>query len=165
MSIILYYLHNPWYDFIIIGKKLDDVFASSSRTDTGEFKEPDEIDGKVRWQIIQLDPNDQRTQPSLSETSQTEDDEVTEVVYRQGVYMAWEDTLGDLRNAFIETNQLDPEDLHFLFLQSDVLGEYIEVESERTVCLGRLDHFVTESRTLFIESVDPGKPVHVDQEG
>ena len=79
--------------------------------------------------------------------------------------MAWEDTLGDLRNAFIETNQLDPEDLHFLFLQSDVLGEYIEVESERTVCLGRLDHFVTESRTLFIESVDPGKPVHVDQEG
>ena len=143
--------------FLFIGKKLNDVFATSAGTDIGEFKEPDEIDGKVRWQIIQLYPSDQSSEHSLSNSSQTEDDDVTEVVYRQGVYMTWEDTLCDLRNAFIETNQLDPEDMLFLFLQSDVLGEYIEIDSENTLCLGRLNYPVIESKTLYIESVDPCK--------
>ena len=143
--------------FLFIGKKLNDVFATSAGTDIGEFKEPDEIGGKVRWQIIQLYPSDQSSEHSLSNSSQTEDDDVTEVVYRQGVYMTWEDTLCDLRNAFIETNQLDPEDLLFLFLQSDVLGEYIEIDSENALCLGRLNYPVIESRTLYIESVDPCK--------
>lgn len=141
-----------------VGKKIGDVFASSRSTDIEEFKEPDEIDGKLRWQLIQLDPSsNQRSGDSLSKPSQTGDDEVMEVVYRQGVYLGLEETLCDLRDAFIETDQLDQEDLYFLFLQSDVLGEYIEVESEKNVCLGGLDHAVLESRTIYIEPIDSGK--------
>ena len=136
-----------------LGKKLSDVF--SSEVDTGEFQEPDEMGGKLRWQVILLEPlisDHQHSTISLSD-----DEGVDEVTYRQGVYLEWTNTLADLRRAFIDTHQLDKEELTFCFLWSDVIGEHIDIAAESSLQLSKLGRAATRNRTVYIERVDPGE--------
>ena len=130
-----------------------EVFCNN--VDTDEFQELDKMNGKLRWQITLLEvmDSDQQSHISLSDNEQ-----VTETQYRQGVYMDWENTLHDLRNAFIGTRQIEREEAAFCFLWTDVPGEHIDVASESSTCLKELSRSSTvTSRTVYIERVDPGE--------
>ena len=131
---------------------LSDVFSSD--VDTGEFQEPDQMGGKLRWQVILLEPaiSEQHSDISLSD-----DESVSEFAYRQGVYLEWTNTLADLRTAFIDTNQIDEEERAFCFLWSDVLGEHIDIAAESGLQLSKLGHAAARNRTVYIEGVDPGR--------
>lgn len=135
-----------------IGKTLSDVFVSE--IDTGEFKEPEEMEGKLRWQIILVESTDIEEQSS---TSLSDEEGITETVYGQGVYIRWEDTLKDLRNAFIETKQIEHDEASFCFLWTDIPGEQIDITSEGTQEMRRLSRSIIKSRIVHIERVDPGK--------
>ena len=178
-----------------------DVFISSSPVaETGaavEFMEPQEIDGKVRWQIIQVmseersssedannnitdrdggihlesresDRSDVVTKDSQkldSNRSDKEKDaptaqqqELTEVVYKKGVYLNNDATLRDLRNQFVDSDQLDQNEiLHFQFLNSDVPGDNIDIEIEDEILLSQIERNLIQRRTLYIEKIDAGK--------
>ena len=110
--------------------------------------------GKLRWQIklLEVMDSDQQSNISLSD-----DEQVTETQYRQGVYMDWENTLYDLRNAFIDTRQIESEEAAFCFLWTDVPGEHIDVASESSTRLHTLSRSTVTSRTVYIERVDPGE--------
>lgn len=162
------------------GKSLKDVFATSPMSETGstvEFEEPLEMDGKLRWQIIRvlsegvkgslversaLESGDS-SRPS-SQTQQVEDEEddlsseQTELVYANGMYLSGEACLKELRNAFVDSDQLEESDgLHFQFLQSDVPGDRIELDTEDEVLLCQIEDSLVQRRTLYIECIDPGK--------
>ena len=107
------------------------------KEEQAEFKEPSQLNGKQRWQIIQLlFKNDEKgTRPQLRVKSKSEtkskvewqiaseglgdkhamsasddNDTFTEVHYKKGVYLHPDATLKDLRNTFIDSYQLDAED-------------------------------------------------------
>ena len=150
------------------------------KEEQAEFKEPPQLNGKQRWQIIQLlfknDEEGGRVK-SKSETKSKvkwhiaseeglgdkhamlagdDNDTFTEVYYKQGVYLHPDATLKDLRNAFIDSNQLDAEDRMFCFLNSDVPGDYIVIDTEDEVMLSQIEHNLVQPRTLYIEWRDPG---------
>lgn len=144
------------YNFSL-GKRLSDVF--SPKVDTGELKEPEKMDGKWRWQISLLEmmePDQQSINESLQSDTAEDEEDISETLYRQGVYMNWENTLLDLRTAFIDTKQIEKDEASFCFLWTDVLGEHIDIDSESGTCLSRLSRSAVSSRTVYIERVDQG---------
>ena len=153
------------------------------KEEQAEFKEPSQLNGMQRWQIIQLlfkNEKGSRPQVSVKPKSETkskvkwqiaseevlgdkhatsasdDNDTFTEVYYKQGVYLHPDATLKDLRNAFIDSNQLDAEDCMFCFLNSDVPGDYIVIDTEEEVMLSQIEHNLVQPRTLYIECRDPG---------
>ena len=132
------------------------------------------MDGKLRWQIIRvlsegtkgnfaergaLESGDS-SRPS-SQAQQVEEDfssQQTELVYPNGVYLNEEACLKDLRNEFVDSDQLgDSDGLHFQFLRSDVPGDRIELDTEDEVLLCQIEDSLVQKRTLYIECIDPGK--------
>jgi len=79
-----------------------------------------------------------------------------EMIYKRGVYLDVDATMKDLRNGFIESNQLDAKDRIFQFLKSDVPGDYIEIDTEDEVMLAQIEHNLVQPKTFYIESLDPG---------
>jgi len=172
------------------GSKLKDIFPKQNDEQVN-FKEPPQLNGKQRWQIIQLLPEkdereagsrppveletpsppkaekkDPKTENTASEAGLDEgqansvsDDNETitiEMIYKRGVYLDVDATMKDLRNGFIESNQLDAKDRIFQFLKSDVPGDYIEIDTEDEVMLAQIEHNLVQPKTFYIESLDPG---------
>ena len=154
------------------------------KEEQAEFKEPPQLNGKQRWQIIQVlfknDEKGSRPQVRVKSKSETkskvnwqiaseeglgdkhavsagdDNDTFTEVYYKKGIYLHPDATLKDLRNAFIDSNQLDAEDRMFCFLNSDVPRDYIVIDTEDEVMLSQIEHNLVQPRTLYIECRDPG---------
>ncbi len=163
-----------------------------------DFEEPLEVNGQVRWQIIQVVtegdisigraniPEIEDEDSASKETTEgaatnggkkakekessadakrdksnedgTASSQGQEVVYKRGVYLFEDASLRELRNAFVETKQLDNQKgTHFQFLRSDVEGDKIEIETEDDILLNQIEHSLTSRRTMFIEMVDSGK--------
>ena len=185
------------HSFILsIGKSINELFPATTRSSHGkvsDFEEPLEMNGQVRWQVIQVVSEGEITSATptsveesprdkdrhgkrniSSEESKHNEKEITEgksrdssakasdnaheVVYRKGVYLFDDATLRELRNGFIETEQLDSKrGTHFQFLRSDVVGDKIDIETEDEVMLHQIEHSLTVEKTIFIEMTDPGK--------
>lgn len=174
---------------------MNDFFIPSPMSETGavmEFKEPFEISGAYRWQIVRVlsdvgsegrksDLTDRdggitldsrESSRPVSKTPNPEpdgsdkdrdiqshqDEEQTEMVYRGGIYLTADASLKDLRNQFINSEQLEEGDgLHFQFLKSDVPGDRIELDTEDEVLLCQIEESLLQKRTMYIETIDPGK--------
>ena len=95
---------------------------------------------------------DERQANSVSDDNET----MIEVVYKRGVYLRADATLKDLRNGFVDSNQLDAKDRIFQFLKSDVPGDYIEIDTEDEVMLAQIEHNLVQPNTIYIESLEQG---------
>ena len=82
---------------------------------------------------------------------------VVEVIYRKGVYLSESASLKDLRNAFIDSKQLDSKDHAFQFLCSDVPGDAFLIETENETLLHQIEHSLLDKRTVYIEVINPGE--------
>ena len=98
-----------------------------------------------------------RSKYSDESRTESEDDHMTEVVYKRGVYLPPDATLKDLRNGFIEMENLEYNDRYFHLLKSDVPGDRIDIDTEDEVLLNQIEHTLVQQRTVYIENVDPGK--------
>jgi hypothetical protein len=114
-----------------------------------------------------LKSEESRTRQSVVETpeenagkegdSMTHQHEQTELAYR-AMYLPSGATLKDLRNMFVESEQLDKKNgLHFQFLLSDVPGDKIELDTEDEVLLSQIESRLVQKRTLYIETIDPSE--------
>lgn len=90
-----------------------------------------------------------------------EDDHMTEILYKRGIYLAPDATLKDLRNSFIEQEKLERNDCCFQLLKSDVPGDFIEIDTEEEVLLSQIEHSMVQPRTMYIEDIDPGTCVYI----
>ena len=131
----------------------------------GKFKEPDQMGTKLRWEIIQLLPieksKDVKSEPPSDTASEKElqlcledSDEFEEEVYPKGVYLEPTSSLKDLRNNFINTNQLEMNEAHFQFLYSDTPGDTIPIDNEEEI---QLERFSERERTIYIQAIDKGE--------
>jgi len=179
------------------GKSLNELFpkARNSSGKIPDFEEPLQMNGQVRWQIIQVVSEGEITSstPTALEGSPEENDRggkrndsyeknkrdekesnsgksgdnvaggsehAHEIVYKKGVYLFDDATLRELRNGFIETEQLDTKKgTLFQFLHSDVVGDKIDIETEDEILLNQIEHSLTVKKTMFIEMIDPGKSI------
>lgn len=163
---------------LAIGKNTDKT------SQTGEFKEPDKLGTKYRWQIIQLIPDsskdtpsppqsafDERSKTATSQLSSKIDDDsfpekntktspgseresFIKTEYWKGVYLEETATLKELRNEFIDSNQLEEENIFFQFLQSDTPGDFIPIDNEEDTKLTSVN--TVYKRTIYIECIDKG---------
>ena len=153
-------------------------------THTGAFKEPDKLGTKLRWQIIQLIPDcskdtpsppksacDERSKTATSQLSSKMDDDsfpeknktflssekesFIKIEYWKGVYLEETATLKELRNEFIDSDQLEEENLFFQFLQSDTPGDFIPIDNEEDTKLTSVN--TVYKRTIYIERIDKGQ--------
>ena len=176
---------------MLTGVALKDLFSKDSNVD--EFKEPELIGTKQRWQIIQIIPSSTptpTTSPTLMMDSKDEEemkekeklnvesgieiesitsaDETPEIYptpasmvtqvyqiiqYKKGVYMDRNASLKDLRNAFVDSKQLDDSNVYFQFLHSDTSGDYIAIDNEEETLLSSLEPNLQTPRTVYIESI------------
>lgn len=85
--------------------------------------------------------------------------EQTELAYNGGVYLPLDATLKDLRNKFVDSEQLQDHNdgVHFQFLLSDVPGDRIELDTEDEVLLCQIESSLVQRRTLYIETIDPSE--------
>uniref|UniRef100_A0A1X7V0T6 MYND-type domain-containing protein n=1 Tax=Amphimedon queenslandica TaxID=400682 RepID=A0A1X7V0T6_AMPQE len=135
----------------------------SETGEVGQFKEPEKIGSKLRWQIIKLIPVEK---PKKSETQKEDDDstsenelqlcleesdEFEEEIYLKGVYLEPTSTLKDLRNNFIDSNQLETSDVYFQFLNSDTPGDLVQIDNEEEI---KLERFEEREKTLYIQAID-----------
>ena len=97
-----------------------------------------------------------RSKYSEEGRNESEDDQMSEIVYKQGVYLSPDATLKDLRNGFIEQEKLEAHERFFQLLKSDVPGDIIEIDTEEEVLLSQIEHTLVQQRTVYIETVDPG---------
>ena len=172
---------------IFSGSDLKDMFPKQ-KDSTEDFQEPPELNGKLRWQIVQVLATKEEEQearkvsfsigdskPELRgsvgsdmeheasdklpshQMSHSDDEQMTEVVYKRGIYLSTNATLKDLRNAFIDSRQIEPEERMFQFLNSDVLGDSITIDTEDEVLLEQIEHRLVQHRTVYIETLAPGK--------
>ena len=81
---------------------------------------------------------------------------MSEIVYKRGVYLTPDATLKDLRNGFIEVENLEANDRYFQLLWSEFPGDFIEIDTEEEVLLNQIEHTLVRQRTMYIENVDPG---------
>lgn len=166
-----------------------------------KFKEPPVLNGKQRWQIIQLlkeenasrnkvdQPGDDSSKNAASDvrlTSASSTDEllagsstdviqrekekskeegredgasarVVEIVYQKGVYLPEDASLKDLRNAFIDSRQLDSSDgAAFQFLHADVPGEAFLIDVEEDTLLSQIHDSLADKQTVYIETINLG---------
>ena len=80
---------------------------------------------------------------------------VSEIVYNCGVYLAPTKTLKDLRNAFLDSGQVDKKELFFQFLRGDTPGDLIPIDTEEEIELSSLEP--TTNRTMHIEAISKGE--------
>ena len=97
-----------------------------------------------------------RSKYSEDGRNESEDDQMSEIVYKQGVYLSPDATLKDLRNGFIEQEKLEAHERYFQLLKSDVPGDIIEIDTEEEVLLSQIEQTLIQQRTVYIENVDPG---------
>lgn len=116
--------------------------VSSMELNSGKDKDADEEGAPTRQQSSDAD------------TGSTE--RVAEVVYERGVYLDSTATLKDLRNSFLDSNQLDSNDRLFQFLQSDIPGDYVDIDTEDEVALTQIQDRLVQTRTLYIEALEKG---------
>ena len=183
---------------LLLGKDLTDLFSSG--TSVEDFKEPEQIGIKRRWQIIQIIPTStepssiprsplpttERLMPKQSidlqeagenlkvesgievesidgdefeQRAQTPEtmqhsDGYQEVLYRKGIYLDSNATLKDLRNGFINSDQIDHKNRFFQFLNSDMPGDSIPIDNEEDVLLSKLESNLLSPKTIYIEPVN-----------
>eukprot|EP00731_Ephydatia_muelleri_P025010 Em0017g93a len=167
------------------GAKLKDLFPSGPKGE--EFKEPPTMNGRLRWQIVQLtdstkedtpikgkkkDPSPGQPQKPATEAGKegeehgtqegSKEEGMEEVIYRRGVYLAPTATLRDLRNGFVETRQTSLEHRMFLFLRSDILGDHFDISSEEGTRLAHIQGSLVQPQTMYIQSL-PRNVCQVDQ--
>ena len=143
-----------------------------------EFKEPPTINGRLRWQIVQLtdttkedtpikgwmkDPSTGQPQQPVAEAGKegeegvaregSKEEGMEEMVYRRGVYLDPNATLRDLRNGFVETRQTSLEHRMFLFLRSDILGDHFDISSEEGTRLAHIQGSLVQPQTMYIQSL------------
>ena len=98
-------------------------------------------------------------QPLQSQPNQPSplQDQSMEIEYKKGMYMGDTATLKDLRNQFIDSGQVDKENLFFQFLRSDMLGDYIPIDEEEETKLTNLHPYLVQPQTLYVERLEGGK--------
>ena len=108
-------------------------------------------------EVSKLTKDKSRSKYSDESRTESEDDHMTEVEYKRGVYLAPDATLKDLRNSFIEMEHLEFDDRYFHLLKSDVPGDIIDIDTEDETLLSQIEHTLVQQRTMYIENIDPGK--------
>ena len=87
---------------------------------------------------------------------------IVEIVYQKGVYLPEDGSLKDLRNAFIDSNQMDSSGSHaFQFLHADVPGDAFLIDVEEDTLLSQICNSLTDKRTVYIETINPGLRITV----
>ena len=132
------------------GKSRDELNSGSSE---GNRESGVEFAGKREEREGDLSP---LPASERSPQSKAGDDTMVEEVFKRGVYLKPDSTLKELRNSFIDSNQLDSNDCTFRFLRSDVPGDFIEIDTEDKTLLSQIQHSLVLPATLYIESIDPG---------
>lgn len=118
------------------------------------------MSSKFRWQVIQLLSIDKDTSTHDPELEKELDkyvndsEEFEEVVFLKGIYLEPTATLKELRNDFIDSNQLEGDHLYFQFLLSDTPGDIVIIDDEEELQLKR---FEAQERTVYTQSVDRSK--------
>ena len=108
-------------------------------------------------EVSKITQNDSRSKYNDAKSrTESEDDHMTEIVYKRGVYLAPNATLKDLRNGFIEYENLESNDRHFQLLKSDVPGDFVDIDTEDEVLLSQIEHTMVQPRTVYIENIDAG---------
>ena len=107
-------------------------------------------------EVSKITQESPRSKYSEEGRNESEDDHMSEILYKRGVYLAPDATLKDLRNGFIELENLETNDRYFQLLRSDVPGDFIEIDTEEEVLLNQIEHTLVQPRTMYIENVDPG---------
>lgn len=132
------------------------MFASSSSTAAGggstvdnSFREPEEINGKVRWQVVHVYRN-----ASGGESPTEDGSAIDQKVYPRGVYLPDSASLKDLRSAFISSNQLEEGERMFVFLVAMEMEETYAVDDESVFTLKDFEATMTEPHTFYITSVE-----------
>ena len=136
------------------GSKIHDLFASSASTAAGgsragSFREPEEINGKTRWQIVHIYRN-----TSGGESPSDDNIAIEQKVYPRGVYLPDSASLKDLRSAFINSSQLEEGETMFVFLVAKDMEETYDVDDENVFTLKDFESTMTEPHTFFITSVE-----------
>ena len=85
-------------------------------------------------------------------------DDYEEVVFLKGVYLETTATLKDLRNSFIDSNQLDPNHLYFQFLRSDTLGDIVPIDNEEET---KPLSFDSKQRTIYVQAIDRSMALNI----
>ena len=75
------------------------------------------------------------------------------------MYLAPSKSLKDLRNAFLDSGQVDGQELFFQFLRGDTPGEVIPIDTEEETELSSLAH-----RTVHIEAISKGEQWKIKRE-
>ena len=114
------------------------------------FQEPEEINGKIRWQIVHVYRNASR------EGSPTEDGVavINQKVYPRGVYLPDSASLKDLRSAFINSNQLQEGERMFVFLVAMEMEDTYAVDDESVFTLKDFEPTMSKPHTFYITSVE-----------
>jgi len=77
-----------------------------------------------------------------------------QVPYHQGVYVDSDASLRDVRDMFLETGQLESDQLLFRFLDPNSHNRLYSIEEEEVITLDSMELSTGKlSRTLFIKSV------------
>ncbi len=136
-----------------LGESQPEVLQASS---TSALNPDEEEDGDGEGELAR-----QRS----SSTGQGSMEKVTEMTYQCGVYLDTDATLKDLRNAFLDSNQLDTGDRFFRFLQSDIPGDCIDIEMEDEVMLAQIEGRLVQPWTLYIEALEGGSSIYLCNRG
>lgn len=114
------------------------------------FREPEEINGKTRWQVVHVYRN------ASGGESATEDGGgvIDQKVYPRGVYLHDSASLKDLRSAFINSNQLEEGERMFAFLVSMEMEETYAVDDESVFTLKDFEPTMSTPHTFYITSVE-----------
>ena len=115
---------------------------------------PSQADGSL--EVSKITEQNSRSKYSDESRTESEDDHMTEIVYKRGVYLVPDATLKDLRNSFIEQEKFELNERYFHLLKSNVPGDVIEIDTEDEVLLSQIEHTMVQSRTMYIENIDPG---------
>lgn len=105
-------------------------------------------------EIESLDSFEEESMPINPTSGSIDSASYEEIVYRKGIYLNSDATLKDLRNGFIDSGQLDKDDVYFKFLNSDIPGDYILIDDEEETLLTKLEPNLLFPRSVFIELVD-----------
>ena len=119
--------------------------------DTLTEKEKMKVESGIEVESIDTTDSDHNIQETPGE------DKCQEIVYRKGVYLDVNAVLKDLRNGFIDSKQLEPDNLLFQFLNSDMPGDYIPIDSEEDTLLAKIEPNLLTPKTLYMESVNNSK--------
>jgi len=85
-----------------------------------------------------------------------------QVPYHQGVYADPDASLRDVRDLFLETGQLESDQLPFQFLDLNSRNRLYAVEEEEVITLDSMELSARKlPRTLFIKSIPDSSELYV----